>query len=85
MAVHAHPDDEASGTGGLLAKCAAEGFRSVLVVCTDGRYGDAPAASNGGRRHDHAEVIATRQRECGQLPGCTVLTISSSSDTATPG
>ncbi len=64
MAVHAHPDDEASGTGGLLAKCAAEGIRTVLVVCTDGRYGDAPGGVKpGDDGHDHAEVIATRQRE----------------------
>jgi LmbE family N-acetylglucosaminyl deacetylase len=27
MAVHAHPDDEATGTGGVLARYAAEGMR----------------------------------------------------------
>lgn len=40
MAVHAHPDDEATGTGGVLAQYAAEGIRTVLVTCTDGGYGD---------------------------------------------
>jgi len=27
MAVHAHPDDEATGTGGILSRCAAEGIQ----------------------------------------------------------
>jgi len=36
MAVHAHPDDEASTTGGILARYAAEGVRTVLVTCTNG-------------------------------------------------
>src|SRR5688572_14466737 len=36
MAVHAHPDDEAIGTGGVLARAAAEGIRTVLVTCTVG-------------------------------------------------
>lgn len=44
MAVHAHPDDEATGTGGVLARYAAEGIRTVLVTCTDGRCGDGPGA-----------------------------------------
>ena len=34
--VHAHPDDEASSTGGSMARAAAEGHRVVLVVCTNG-------------------------------------------------
>ncbi|MEE3922554.1 PIG-L family deacetylase [Micromonospora sp. BRA006-A] len=36
MAVHAHPDDEATSTGGVLARYAAEGVTTVLVTCTDG-------------------------------------------------
>lgn len=44
MAVHAHPDDEAIGTGGVLARAAAEGIRTVLVTCTGGEVGEiAPA------------------------------------------
>jgi LmbE family N-acetylglucosaminyl deacetylase len=41
MIVHAHPDDESSQTGGTLARYAAQGYRTVLVTCTDGRHGDA--------------------------------------------
>jgi LmbE family N-acetylglucosaminyl deacetylase len=47
MVVHAHPDDESSSTGGTLARYAAEGYRTVLVTCTDGRHGD-PAGLDPG-------------------------------------
>src|SRR3984893_15921406 len=40
LAVHAHPDDECIGTGGVLARYAAEGVRSILVTCTDGAVGE---------------------------------------------
>ena len=42
MAVHAHPDDEAISTGGVLALLGRQGVRTVLVTCTDGEFGDAP-------------------------------------------
>jgi len=64
MAVHAHPDDEATGTGGLLARCAAEGIRTVLVTCTDGRCGDGPGGVKPGEPgHDPEQVVATRRQE----------------------
>ena len=40
LAVHAHPDDECIGTGGILARYASEGVRTVLVTCTDGAVGE---------------------------------------------
>src|SRR6266852_6248824 len=40
LAVHAHPDDESISTGGILARYAAEGVRTVLVTCTDGAVGE---------------------------------------------
>jgi mycothiol conjugate amidase Mca len=40
MAVHAHPDDECLGTGGILARYGVEGVRTVLVTCTDGAVGE---------------------------------------------
>jgi mycothiol conjugate amidase Mca len=40
MTVHAHPDDETVGTGGAMAKYAAEGERVVLVTCTRGELGE---------------------------------------------
>ena len=40
MTVHAHPDDETIGTGGLMAKSIAEGRRVILVTCTRGEMGE---------------------------------------------
>lgn len=37
---HAHPDDESIGTGGTIARAAAEGHRVVLVVATRGERGE---------------------------------------------
>jgi LmbE family N-acetylglucosaminyl deacetylase len=39
---HAHPDDEAIATGGAMARAAAEGHRVVLVVATNGDFGEVP-------------------------------------------
>jgi LmbE family N-acetylglucosaminyl deacetylase len=72
MAVHAHPDDEATGTGGLLARSAAEGIRTVLVTCTDGSCGDGPGGIKPGEPgHDPAAVVAMRQDELEK--SCAVL------------
>ena len=40
LAVFAHPDDEAFGTGGTLARCAGEGHRVALVCATRGEVGE---------------------------------------------
>src|SRR5674476_587590 len=40
MTVHAHPDDETIGTGGVMAKGVADGHRVVLVTCTRGELGE---------------------------------------------
>jgi LmbE family N-acetylglucosaminyl deacetylase len=75
MAVHAHPDDEATGTGGVLARYAAEGVRTVLVTCTDGGCGDGPGGVKPGEAgHDPAAVAAMRRREL--EASCEVLKIS---------
>ena len=49
MAVHAHPDDESSSTGGVLARYADEGVRTVVVTCTNGELGDATGRDQAGR------------------------------------
>lgn len=64
MAVHAHPDDEATGTGGALALAADQGIRTVLVTCTNGELGDAPGGQKpDGSDHDTALVVSTRMAE----------------------
>ena len=40
LAIHAHPDDEASKGAGTVARYAAEGVHTVLVCCTGGEEGD---------------------------------------------
>ncbi|MEU7044705.1 PIG-L family deacetylase [Streptomyces varsoviensis] len=75
MAVHAHPDDEATSTGGVLARYAAEGIRTVLVTCTDGGCGDGPGGVKpGDDGHDPAAVAAMRRKELRE--SCDVLKIS---------
>ncbi|MEO7262267.1 MAG: PIG-L family deacetylase [Jatrophihabitantaceae bacterium] len=75
MAVHAHPDDEATGTGGVLAMAAAEGIRTVLVTCTDGRCGDGPdGVKPGDPGHDPDKVVELRRQELEK--SCEVLNIS---------
>ncbi|HVA07482.1 MAG TPA: PIG-L family deacetylase [Acidimicrobiales bacterium] len=64
MAVHAHPDDEAIGTGGILARYAAEGVRTVLVTCTNGEWGDAPGGLKpNDPQHDESVVVPLRRKE----------------------
>lgn len=63
MAVHAHPDDEASG-GGILAAYAEEGVRTIVVTCTNGEFGDAPGGIKPGQNgHDEEEVARLRLAE----------------------
>jgi len=75
MAVHAHPDDEATGTGGILARYADEGIRTVLVTCTNGELGDGP----GGIKpddpgHDKAALVPLRRSELEE--SCRILGVS---------
>jgi LmbE family N-acetylglucosaminyl deacetylase len=67
MAVHAHPDDESSSTGGVLATYSAEGIRTVVVTCTNGEFGDAPGGIKPGQDgHDEATVAQIRLAELRQ-------------------
>ena len=64
LAVHAHPDDESSSTGGVLARYAREGVRTVVVTCTNGEFGDGPDHVKPGEAgHDPAEVARVRSGE----------------------
>ena len=75
MAVHAHPDDEALGTGGVLARYSDEGVRTVLVTCTNGELGDGrDGAKPGEAGHDEAEVVKLRRQEL--EASCAVLGVT---------
>ena len=60
MCVLAHPDDESLGTGGILAKYAAEGVETYLVTATRGERGwfgnesDYPGLEALGKRREAA-------------------------------
>jgi LmbE family N-acetylglucosaminyl deacetylase len=64
LAVHAHPDDEASSSGGLYRLLADQGARTVLVTCTNGECGDAlDGAKPDADHHDGDEVAKVRAVE----------------------
>lgn len=66
MCVLAHPDDESMGTGGMLAKYAAEGVETHLVTATRGERGwwgdekDFPGLEAFGKTRE-AELLAATQ------------------------
>ncbi len=62
---HAHPDDEAIGTGGLMLKAAAAGHRVVLVTATNGEQGEPQPGvlADGERLADRRLVELARSAE----------------------
>ena len=70
MAVHAHPDDESSGTGGLLRLAAAQGHTTVLVTCTNGDLGDVKDRACAAARAypaDRQRLAEVRHADCSKL------------------
>src|SRR5271166_5761995 len=64
LCVHAHPDDEALFSAGVMARYAADGVRSVLVTCTDGSLGfDPDGVGPHEPGHDRGAVAAARRVE----------------------
>jgi LmbE family N-acetylglucosaminyl deacetylase len=64
---HAHPDDEAIGTGGTMAKARLAGHRVVLVLATRGELGEpVPGVLNDGEELWQRRVQET-QRSADEL------------------
>jgi LmbE family N-acetylglucosaminyl deacetylase len=88
MAVHAHPDDEASSTGGVLARYGDEGVQTIVVTCTNGEFGDAPGGVKpGADGHDAAEVAQVRLaelRQSAKILGVTELEVLGYHDSGMP-
>ncbi|MEZ4768801.1 MAG: PIG-L deacetylase family protein [Caldilineales bacterium] len=59
MAVFAHPDDEAFGTGGILSRYAAEGCNVYVVTATRGEAGEIAEPDMATK----ANLPAVRERE----------------------
>ncbi len=70
LAVHAHPDDEASKGAPTVAKYHADGVRCVLVCCTGGEEGDLqnPALAEPGGPLHGLEGDALRARVAAMRP-----------------
>jgi LmbE family N-acetylglucosaminyl deacetylase len=77
MAVHAHPDDESSSTGGVLATYSGQGIRTVVVTCTNGEFGDAPGGVKPGQDGHDAQTVAELRlaelRQAAKILGVTDL------------
>jgi mycothiol S-conjugate amidase len=71
LAVHAHPDDEASKGAGTVAKYSAEGVHTVLVTCTGGEEGDIlnPAMDTPEVRADIGGVRAKELQDAVEVIG----------------
>lgn len=64
LAVHAHPDDESTSTGGVLAYYSRRGVRTIVVTCTNGELGDTPTGVKPGQTgHDPIAVADIRRAE----------------------
>jgi LmbE family N-acetylglucosaminyl deacetylase len=75
MAIHAHPDDEASSTGGVLACYSEQGIRTVVVTCTNGEFGDAQGGVKPGQDGHDTDAVA-RLRLAELRESCAILGVT---------
>ncbi|GAB3297750.1 N-acetyl-1-D-myo-inositol-2-amino-2-deoxy-alpha-D-glucopyranoside deacetylase [Parasphingorhabdus pacifica] len=66
LLVHAHPDDEATGTGATMARYVAEGAEVSLVTCTSGELGEVIDEDLAHLRGDPDALGAHRRLEIGE-------------------
>lgn len=67
--VHAHPDDEAISTGGVMRRAHEEGRRVVLVTCTRGEEGEIHQMDEASTRPRLAEVRTEELRRACEMLG----------------
>lgn len=87
VAVHAHPDDEASKGAGTVARYAAEGVRATLVCCTGGEEGEIlnRAADTPAVRADLGAVRMAELRASVEVIGYAALDLLGYRDSGMPG
>jgi LmbE family N-acetylglucosaminyl deacetylase len=64
MTIHAHPDDEAIGTGGILKRYSIEGIRTVLVLATRGEAGEINGHVQTGKEKKRVVDLRMGELEC---------------------
>jgi LmbE family N-acetylglucosaminyl deacetylase len=84
LAMFAHPDDEAFGTGGILALNAAKGYGTALVTATRGEAGEIsdPKLAN---RENLGQVREQELRKAAQLLGISELVVLDYRDSGMAG
>ena len=69
LLVHAHPDDEAISTGGVMMKTKAHGHRVVLVTATKGEAGEIHNMDVEASRPRLAEIRTEELKAAGEILG----------------
>lgn len=71
LAIHAHPDDEASKGAGTVARYADSGVRCILVTATGGEAGDIlnPAMDRADVKENLAEIRSSELDEAAAIIG----------------
>jgi N-acetyl-1-D-myo-inositol-2-amino-2-deoxy-alpha-D-glucopyranoside deacetylase len=69
LLVHAHPDDEAISTGGVMMKAKAHGHRVVLVTATRGEVGEIYNMDEAASRPRLGEIRTEELKAAGDILG----------------
>jgi N-acetyl-1-D-myo-inositol-2-amino-2-deoxy-alpha-D-glucopyranoside deacetylase len=69
LLVHAHPDDEAISTGGVMMKAKAHGHRVVLVTATRGEAGEIHNMDAEASRPRLGEIRTEELKAAGEILG----------------
>jgi mycothiol S-conjugate amidase len=87
LAVHAHPDDEASKGAGTVARYHADGVHTVLVCCTGGEEGDIlnPAMDSPEVRERLHEVRMEELARATEIIGYDEVVMLGYRDSGMPG
>src|SRR4029077_16886755 len=69
LLVHAHPDDEAISTGGVMMKAADDGHRVVLVTATRGEAGEIHNMDEAASRPRLGEIRTKELENASRILG----------------
>src|SRR5947208_8539724 len=69
LLVHAHPDDEAISTGGVMLKAKAHGHRVVLITATRGEVGEIYNMDEESSRPRLGEIRSEELKNAAEILG----------------